>query len=33
MVEIIYDYAGNLFKLEWVYDLGLNVVITSITPI
>lgn len=33
MTEIIYDSAGNLFKIEWEYDLGLNLVITSINPI
>ena len=33
MVEIIYDSAGNLFKIEWFYDLGYNQIITSIAPI
>lgn len=33
MIEIIYDSAGNLFKIEWFYDLGYNQVITSFTSI
>lgn len=33
MIEIIYDSAGNLFKIEWTWDLALNKVITSFTPI
>lgn len=33
MTTIIYDLNGNLFKIEWFYDLGYNQVITSIIPI
>lgn len=32
MVEIIYDSAGNLFKIERIWDLALNEIIV-ITPI
>lgn len=32
MVNIIYDSAGNLFKIETIWDLGLNEVFI-ITPI
>lgn len=33
MEEIIFDTAGNLFKIEYFYDLGYNQIITSISAI
>lgn len=33
MEKIIYDIAGNLFKIEYFYDLGYNEIITSINSI
>lgn len=33
MVDIIQDYSGNLFKVEWFYDAGYNKVITKIEPV